>query len=89
MASRTGKKPGASFKPNRPNARSSWTVSRNPSRQAAREAKLSRHSVGLARSSAARKSSAEIRRDRQPAHHRTTGSGGLHWGNLSGRSMRG
>ena len=40
-------KPGASFTPNRANARSSWTVSRNPSRQAASEARPSRPSARL------------------------------------------
>ena len=56
MASRIGKKPAASLNPNRLNARSSWTVSKNPSRYAAREAKFSRQSSGLAQVSAARKS---------------------------------
>src|SRR5258707_14509396 len=55
-ASLMGKKPGASFTPSRPSARSSWTVSRKPSRKEAREAKRSRHSVGLGVSRAARKS---------------------------------
>src|SRR6266436_3033182 len=56
MASLIGKKPGASFKPSRLNARSSCIVSRNPSRKEAREAKFSRQSVGLGASRAARKS---------------------------------
>src|SRR5258708_184756 len=55
-ASLIGKKPGASFKPSRPSARSSWTVSRKPSRKEAMEAKLSRQSVGLPASRATRKS---------------------------------
>ena len=78
MASRTGWKPGASFSSSRASARSSWTVSRKAEPMGGERGQAFETLGRLGLSQRRAQILAEIARDRQPVHHRTSRGSGLH-----------